>query len=325
MSPLFFALALVCASAAPIVDPELIKLINSPNSGAHWTAGVNEKFIGVPLSEARRFLGVLPMPDSEIPANMKVVDTGRPGIPEEYDVRAQHPGCVIPVRDQKQCGSCWAFGLSESLSDRFNIRDNTCTPDTLITLSPQDLVSCDKQQQGCGGGWPIKAWTYTNVTGLTLDSCDPYTSGGGSTGVCKVGKKGDACPGKGVQEFYHSGEGYKVLGEEAMKTEIYDNGPIEVVFEVYNDFFNYKSGVYHHVSGGLAGYHAVKMIGWGIDKKDNTPYWILYNSWGTSWGMKGEFWVKRGTNECHMETPQQGRDTLCNSAGLPGEIEFKYL
>jgi C1A family cysteine protease len=130
------------------------------------------------------------------------------------------------------------------------------------------------------------------------------------------------CPaGSEKQIFYHSEAGYRVLGADAMMTDIYEKGPIEVVFEVYNDFFNYKNGVYHHVSGGLAGYHAVKMIGWGVDKKAG-PYWILYNSWGTGWGMKGEFWVKRGSNECHIESPEAGKDDLCNSAAEPADITF---
>jgi cathepsin B len=316
---LLLALLVVSALATPIVDPELIKAINAENSGATWTAGVNEKFVDLDLSQAKNFLGVIP--SAHLSANMKTVSTGRNDLPDEYDASKEHPGCIVDVRDQKQCGSCWAFGCSESLSDRFNIRDNTCESSTQVLLSPQDLVSCDKQQQGCNGGWPIKAWAYTNKTGLTFDACDPYTSGGGQTGVCKV-KPGGTCPGsKKKAVFYHTGAGYRILGEEAMMTEIYEKGPIEVVFEVYNDFFNYKSGVYHHVSGGLAGYHATKMIGWGQDKKGG-DYWIVYNSWGTGWGMKGLFWIKKGTNECKIEKPDDDKPDLCNSAAEAGEITF---
>lgn len=61
------------------------------------------------------------------------------------------------------------------------------------------------------------------------------------------------------------------------------NGPMEAGFEVYHDFFNYKSGVYHHVSGDLAGGHAIKILGWGQDS-DGTDFWICANSWGSSWG-----------------------------------------
>lgn len=70
-------------------------------------------------------------------------------------------------------------------------------------------------------------------------------------------------------------------------------GPMETGFEVYHDFFNYKSGVYHHVSGELAGGHAVKILGWGTDEA-GTDYWICANSWGLGWGENGFFRIKMG-------------------------------
>ena len=85
------------------------------------------------------------------------------------------------------------------------------------------------------------------------------------------------------------------------------NGPIEVAFTVYNDFLTYKSGVYHHASGSALGGHAVKMIGWGVENE--TPYWIIMNSWNEGWGDNGQFKIRRGNNECGIES--QG------VAGLP--------
>lgn len=66
---------------------------------------------------------------------------------------------------------------------------------------------------------------------------------------------------------------------------------METGFEVYHDFFNYKSGVYHHVSGELAGGHAVKILGWGTDE-EGTDFWICCNSWGPEWGENGFFRIK---------------------------------
>jgi len=62
---------------------------------------------------------------------------------------------------------------------------------------------------------------------------------------------------------------------------------------VFHDFFNYKSGVYHHVDGELAGGHAVKILGWGKDDS-GTDYWICANSWGPTWGESGFFRIKMG-------------------------------
>ena len=77
-----------------------------------------------------------------------------------------------------------------------------------------------------------------------------------------------------------------------IKTEIYANGPMETGFTVYEDFYNYKSGVYHHTTGSIVGGHAVKIIGWG--NEDNTNYWLVANSWGPSWGENGFFRIKQG-------------------------------
>lgn len=78
------------------------------------------------------------------------------------------------------------------------------------------------------------------------------------------------------------------------------NGPVEAAFYVYRDFISYKSGVYHHTSGSFLGGHAIKIIGWGVD--GSTPYWIIANSWGTTWGINGFFWMLRGRNECGIES-----------------------
>jgi cathepsin B len=77
-----------------------------------------------------------------------------------------------------------------------------------------------------------------------------------------------------------------------MKKEIQNNGPIENTFKVYGDFYNYRSGIYTHVSGLYYGLHAVKVIGWG--NSNGVDYWIAQNSWGTRWGENGFFRIKMG-------------------------------
>lgn len=77
------------------------------------------------------------------------------------------------------------------------------------------------------------------------------------------------------------------------------NGPVEVLFFVYEDFRAYKGGVYKHTTGDLGGGHAVKMLGWGVENGE--PYWLCANSWGTKFGMDGFFKILRGVNECGIE------------------------
>ena len=82
--------------------------------------------------------------------------------------------------------------------------------------------------------------------------------------------------------------------------EIMSNGPVEASFDVYEDFLTYRSGVYRHVSGDYVGGHAIKILGWGVDKT-NTPYWICANSWNKYWGNNGYFLILRGHDECGIE------------------------
>lgn len=79
---------------------------------------------------------------------------------------------------------------------------------------------------------------------------------------------------------------------ETIKNDLVKNGPIATQFNVYQDFYNYKGGVYYHVSGGLIGAHAVKILGYG--NEGGLDYWLLANSWGVSWGENGFFKFKIG-------------------------------
>ena len=78
-------------------------------------------------------------------------------------------------------------------------------------------------------------------------------------------------------------------------------GPVQGAFNVYRDFFSYKSGVYKHLSGSSAGGHAIKIVGWGVDSTSKLPYWIVANSWDVTWGLNGFFWILRGSDECGIE------------------------
>jgi len=88
------------------------------------------------------------------------------------------------------------------------------------------------------------------------------------------------------------------------------NGPIEVSFTVYGDFLTYKSGIYARTTGSPIGGHAVKMVGWGVE--NGNKYWKIANSWNEDWGEAGFFRIKRGTNECGIE-----------SQGVAGIVKMK--
>ena len=212
-------------------------------------------------------------------------------LPDNFDPRDKWPKCVHPIKDQQRCGSCWAFGFTEVLSDRF------CIAGKDVILDPQDPISCDHTDHGCLGGYIDRSWVYATSTGIVSDDCFPYESGSGSVPACPF-----KCTGKGEWIKYQCKQDtvFNAVDNNAKMTELYNNGPIENGFAVYKDFMSYKSGVYYHVSGGLEGFHATKTLGWGIDSKTGLHYWLVANSWGTSWGMNGFFMIKQG--DCQIDT-----------------------
>jgi len=237
--------------------------------------------------------------------------------PESFDARENWPDCptMKAVRDQSNCGSCWAFGAVESMSDRLCSTFGTAAYRNLPLSSVDMLGCCTTCGMGCQGGYPSSAWSWYQSHGLTLESCDKYPlaqcehhippnhypacpSTIAATPTCPQ-RCDDGSPITQATR-YHGASTYSVHGEANMQTELQKNGPFEVAFNVYADFEAYKGGVYQHKSGSMLGGHAVKVVGWGVD--NGTPYWTIANSWNADWGEEGFFRIIRGTNECGIES-----------------------
>jgi cathepsin B len=285
-----------------INDPERINALNEYNkANSTWVAGVNHFFHGQSFNDARVYLGAafthINDFEGEIREDAHYSFVKDADVPASFDAREQWPGLIHPIRDQQQCGSCWAFSAAEVLSDRVAIRTKKSSP----PLSPEDMVSCDKGDMGCSGGRLPEAWSYLTNTGIVSDSCFPYTAGTGNA---------PACPNKCADsETWSSSKvkassAYAIRGAVNMQKEIMTNGPVQVAFTVYSSFMNYKSGVYqkHWYEFLPEGGHAVKVVGWGTES--NTDYWLVANSWNTNWGLDGFFKIRRGNNACGIE--QQG-------------------
>jgi len=236
-------------------------------------------------------LGLMP----DIPKSVKPFFYGKvnTSIADAFDSRDQWPNCIHAIRDQQSCGSCWAFAASEVTSDRYCIATNGKV-DTIF--SPQDLVSCDTAtgDMGCNGGYVPNSWDYIKDTGLASDDCMPYTSGDGDSGTCAS----TCADGSEITRTQVKSHNQHTSIEEA-QNDIAANGPIEAAFYVYADFMNYAGGIYVQTSDQLMGGHAVKIVGWGTDAKVG-QYWIVANSWNTSWGLEGFFYIKFG--ECNFES-----------------------
>jgi cathepsin B len=277
----FVLLGLLIASALSASHPVNHEIVAEIKANANWIPMEPEEnpFAYMPVEDIKAMMGtkldIVNYNDEDLP----VADN----IPKEFDGRKDYKKkAVHDIRDQQQCGSCWAFGATEALSDRFTLEKGED-----VVLSPQHLVSCDRGNFGCNGGYLNVAWNFMKNSGVASDKCYPYTSGSGSSGTCKT-----ACA-DGSAFDLHFSETTSVTGDVAKtQTTIMNDGPVEAAFQVYQDFMNYKSGVYEHKSGSLLGGHAIKCIGWGTE--NGVDYWLMANSWGTKWGDKGFFKIKRG-------------------------------
>jgi cathepsin B len=150
----------VAASVPSQLSHEQIGAINNDHS-ITWRAGVNERFSSATLLDAKRLMGVKQSDDAmDILPYKSTRSIG--DVPSEFDwridPRAANCPTVKEIRDQSNCGSCWAFGSVEAMSDRTCILSNaTATPH----LSAQDVTSCDKLgNMGCSGGIPSQAYMY---------------------------------------------------------------------------------------------------------------------------------------------------------------------
>jgi cathepsin B len=149
------ALAAPLLDNAPAYNQAIIDEVNAANTT--WTAGFNGRFFGVKMSAVRSWLGVLP--DAKLP---EVIRTAKANdIPDTFDSRTAWPKCasISTIRDQANCGSCWAFGAVEAMSDRICIASGQTNQ---VQLSAQHLVSCTSPitGHGCGGGYPGMAWLW---------------------------------------------------------------------------------------------------------------------------------------------------------------------
>ena len=186
------------------------------------------------------------------------------------------------VKDQGYCGSCWAFSATEQIESD-SIRTGILT--TSDSLSPQQIVSCDKYDYGCNGGNTESAYEYIQQTGgLETNSAYPYTSYFDSDGTCKSADKKYRVT---IDEYY------TVNGEDEMEDYVKSTGPLSICLAA-SSWSSYQSGVVSSCDKQVD--HCVQVVGVNSDE----GYWIVRNSWGTEWGEKGYIYLKTGENMCEI-------------------------
>nr|BAN41608.1 cysteine proteinase ACP1 precursor, putative [Entamoeba invadens] len=198
--------------------------------------------------------------------------------PESVDWRS----IMNPAKDQAQCGSCWTFCTTAVMEGRVN-KDLG----KLYSYSEQQLIDCDTTDNGCSGGHPDNSFTFIkNNKGITLETSYPYKA---ADGTCNTAVKNVAT----VAGHKRVTDGSETGLQEITATY----GPVAVGMDASRASFQlYKKGTIYNDANckRIVMDHCVTLVGYG--KNTDGEYWIIRNSWGTSWGDEGYFLLARNQN-----------------------------
>eukprot|EP01060_Flectonema_neradi_P020302 TRINITY_DN27840_c0_g1_i1.p1 TRINITY_DN27840_c0_g1~~TRINITY_DN27840_c0_g1_i1.p1 ORF type:complete len:395 (+),score=69.24 TRINITY_DN27840_c0_g1_i1:48-1187(+) len=301
-------------------------LNHNNNPSKTWTAGLNyfsdwtlEEYIKKRASGLDRITWWSTIPKrTEVHSNRRVNEP-RTHLPDAVDYRNASPPILTAVKNQLDCGSCWAFGSTEAIESAAAIATGK-----LLTLSPQQLVSCSPNPNGCGGDGgctgstqPL-AFNYTiKAGGLTTEEHYPYEA---VTGTCDKQK---IIPAVGITGQVD----LKMNDYEELITAVAETGPVTLTVDAASSgWHHYESGILSEDCG-FTVTHIVQVVGYGADSSD-TPYWIVRNSFGPDWGESGYLRILRHPNNdapCGVDTqPRLGfgckggpaNITVCGVCGL---------
>jgi len=237
-----------------------------------WEAGINEFSDLTEAEFAAIYLTGLAGADSAPVDVTEPVDLSE--LPNDVDWRGK---AVTPVKNQGQCGSCWAFSATGAMEGFAATKGGK----GLLNLSEQQLVDCSGStgNQGCNGGWPSWAITYSSQKGSCNQQSYPYTGRGGAckTSCSSVFKPSGAPTGS---------------SENTLVAQL-ANFPISIAVDASGGFQSYKSGTFSGPCGSQLN-HAVLAVGY------TSAYYIVKNSWGTGWGASGYIMMARGKNLCGL-------------------------
>jgi C1A family cysteine protease len=247
-------------------------------SGSSATFGVN-KFADLTDAEFAKLYKGYKKTNATVRAGVYAPSSVPAAPPASFDWRTQ--GVVTAVKNQEQCGSCWAFSATEGVESAWKLAGHT-----LDVLAPQQIVDCDTSDAGCNGGDLPTAFAYVHREGLERETNYPYR------GIDESCKYNAADVDARISGFQYA---TTTRNEPQMQTASFAHGPLSICVDAAT-WQTYTGGIISSNCGQSLD-HCVQIVGWATSSS-GVDYWIIRNSWGTDWGISGYLYVARNKNLC---------------------------